>query len=343
MSLDTSSSSPPSDVDLPVAPAASGRWRRFANTEGWRSLSSVAPIGVLVALMIMVWLADPAFMTIDGLQAVALQASIILLLSAGQTLVIMTGAIDLSVASLTSLGTVLLALWLPDYGAPAVLFVVVLLAFTGMVQGYVQAKTQVPSFIITLGGLGIWHSLGLALSHASAITVSEGLDTIGWLNGVTLGIPNTALGALLVVAIGTAAAHWLPIGRYMRAMGGAERAALLSGISPTFVRVFVFGASGLSAALAATALVAQQQSGSPSLADGLLLPGIAAVVVGGTAITGGSGGLQRTIVGALIISVLRVGMGLMGIDPHYEQIVYGVLVIVAIVASIDRRKVSMVK
>lgn len=342
MSFDTSSSSPPSHAK-PAPATAVKRWGWLTRAAQWRNLSGFGPIAVLIGLMIMVWLADPVFLTVDSLQAITLQASIILLLSAGQTLVIMTGAIDLSVASLTSLGTVLLALWLPQYGAAAVLLVIVLMALAGSGQGYVQAKTQVPSFIVTLGGLGIWHSLGLTISGASTITVSQGLDTLGWLNGVTFGLPNPALAALVIVAVGTAITYWMPIGRYVIATGGAERASLLSGVSPTLVRVFVFGASGLSAGLAATVLVAQQQSGSPSLADGLLLPGIAAVVVGGTAITGGMGGLQRTIVGALIISVLRVGMGLMGIDPHYEQIVYGVLVIVAIVVSIDRRKVVVVK
>lgn len=338
MSSDTSSSGP-----ALRGPRSLVRLSRAGRSTPWRRVSSFAPLAVLVVLMISASLVDSVFLTVGSLQAVAVQAAIIFILSAGQTFVILIGRIDLSVASLTSFCTVLLALWLPGYGFFAVVLVVLAAGAAGAAQGYVHAKTQVPSFIVTLGGLGLWHSLGLKLSHASTLSLTRGFGSVSWLDGQTLRVPNAALAALVIAGIGTAAFHWLPIGRYIVAIGGAERAALLSSVRATVVRVSVFAVSGVSAALAACVLVAQQESGSPSLADGLLLPSLAAVVIGGTAITGGSGGLQRTIVGALIISVLRIAMGIMGIDPLYEQILYGGLLIVTIIVATDRSKLVLVK
>jgi ribose transport system permease protein len=175
--------------------------------------------------------------------------------------------------------------------------------------------------------------MALMASNASTISVAQGLGPLSWLNGSSLGVPNDFILGLVVVGFGWAMMRWLPIGRSVLAIGNAERAAVVAGVSATQVRVFVFAASGVSAGLAALVLVAQQQSGAPTMADPLFLPTIAAVVVGGTAITGGSGGLAHTVVGAMIITVLRVGMSIMGISPLYQQIVYGVFLIFAIAVT----------
>jgi ribose transport system permease protein len=127
------------------------------------------------------------------------------------------------------------------------------------------------------------------------------------------------------------------------ARGLAAPAAIMSGIQTVRAKTLIFALSGFGSGLAALMLVARMNSGAPSLADSLQLPTVAAVVVGGTAITGGVGGLNRTIVGALIIMVLRVGMAVIGIDAAYEQIVYGGIVILAVGLTIDRARILIVK
>jgi ribose transport system permease protein len=298
---------------------------------------------VLVVLVVAIGVLEPSFFAIASLEALMRQAAIFVLLCGGLTLIIMTGGIDLSYASLASLITVLLALWLPRYGAAALLFVLVLGVTAGALIGYVQAKTQVASFIVTLGAQGVFVALALVISGAATISVVGGYGLIAWINGQVLGVPTVAIIAIVFTALGWSALRWLPIGREIRAIGSAEKVAELSGIRPTLVRVVIFGVSGLCSVLGAIALVAQQQSGAPGLADTLLLPGIAAVVIGGTAITGGVGGLPQTIVGALILSVLRVGMGVLGINPLYDQIGYGLLLIIAIAISTDRSKIVLMK
>ena len=308
-----------------------------------RRLSGVGPVAMLVILMLIVGGLQPSFLTIGSFRALTTDAALFVLLAAGETLVIMIGGIDLSIGALASLATVLLALWFPTYGLVAVLMVLLLAGALGAIQGYVHAVMQVPSFIVTLGAMGIWDSMALMASNASTISVAQGLGPLSWLNGSSLGVPNDFILGLVVVGFGWAMMRWLPIGRSVLAIGNAERAAVVAGVSATQVRVFVFAASGVSAGLAALVLVAQQQSGAPTMADPLFLPTIAAVVVGGTAITGGSGGLAHTVVGAMIITVLRVGMSIMGISPLYQQIVYGVFLIFAIAVTVDRSKSAMLK
>jgi ribose transport system permease protein len=120
-------------------------------------------------------------------------------------------------------------------------------------------------------------------------------------------------------------------------------AALLSGVHVSRVKIFAFALTGLFSGLAGMAMVARTYSGNPTIADSLLLPSIAAVVVGGTAITGGVGGLGRTLIGVLTITVLRVGIAVIGLDPAYEPIAYGVLIAGAVALTVDRSKTLIVK
>jgi ribose transport system permease protein len=308
-----------------------------------QALFTWMPVLVLVALVVIVSIKNPDFLSKRSLQALTVEAAPLLFLALGQTLVIMIGGIDLSVAALASFASVLLALWLPSLGLAAVLFVLMITTAAGGIQGYIHAKAQVPSFVVTLSGLGIFASAALMASGASTLPVTENLKWLNWMTGMLGPIPRDPLVAVVIVAVIAAGMRWLPIGRYILAIGNSEVAGLLSGIRATKVRIFVFGLSGLSAGLAATLLVAEIQSGAPSLLNALLLPTIAAVVVGGTAITGGSGGLARTMLGVLIISVLRVGIAVMGINPSYEQVVYGAVIIAAVSLTIDRSKIAIVK
>ena len=132
-------------------------------------------------------------------------------------------------------------------------------------------------------------------------------------------------------------------GNIFQVVGFGERAAMMSGVRTRLIRIAAFALSGAFAAAAAVVLCSQQQSAAPQLADSLLLPAIAAVLVGGCAITGGIGGAWRVLVGALIVTVLRVGGSVAGVDPAYQQVVYGAVVIAAVVLTLDRSKLSIIK
>jgi ribose transport system permease protein len=305
---------------------------------------AAVPAAVLVLLVLAVASREPSFLGSASLRALLEGAAPLLLLALGQTFVILIGGIDLSVAVLASLGTVLLASWLPSAGVGGVLATLAATTLAGALNGAVSAYAQVPSFVVTLGAMGLWSGVALTLSGASTISITEGYDTIFWLRDLRVaGLPIAAVLAIVAVLVAAALMRVLANGRALHAMGRAERAALMSGARTPRLRVLAFALSGLCAGLASVVLAASQFSGAPTLADSLLLPAIAAVVVGGTAITGGVGGPLRTLVGALLIAVLRIGMSVMGVDPSYEQIVYGAVIISAVALALNRGHVGIVK
>jgi len=302
------------------------------------------PSVVLVALVLAVSVQQPSFLGPLSLRTLAESAAPIALIAIGVMFVILTGGIDLSVAVLTSLGTVLLALWMPSLGLLGVLLMIMAITAAGLLNGFVTAFAQVPSFVVTLGAMGLWSGVALGLSGASTISIGANHSLIGWLTGFRVG--GVAISVYLTLGLGILVAlgvRFLARGKSLHAIGLAENAALMSGVRTRRVRILAFGASGFFAALAATVLASSQYSGSPTLADALLLPAIAAVIVGGTAITGGVGGPLRTIIGTLVIGVLRVGMNALGVDPAYEQIVYGSVIIAAVALTLDRSRIGIVK
>jgi ribose transport system permease protein len=301
------------------------------------------PIVVLLILVSAVAVVEPAFLGMQSVKTVLDESSPIMILAAGEALVILMGGIDLSIAALASLSTVLFALWLPAIGWLAIPAVLGSSMLAGALQGFIHAKAQIPSFIVTLGGLALWSGIALTASNASNISVTKGYGAVEWAFTKVLGLPSAFLLVCLAFAVLGSANRWLPIGRWISAIGNSEPAAVLSSVRVESVKVLVFAVSGLCAGISGLLLVARTFSGAPTLADSLLLPTVAAVVVGGTAITGGFGGLGRTFLGVLIITVLRVGLGIMGVDPSYEQISYGLVVIIAVALTLDRSKLLVLK
>jgi ribose transport system permease protein len=333
-----------SETDHLVAPDearnASARTRRLGALRGLAG--HIAPVAVLAALVAAIGTVVPSFLSTYSLGVLAGESSVILLLAIGQTPVIILGSIDLSMAALASFTSVLMALLLPRFGVAGLVGVLCLATLIGGLQGLVHARAQIPSFVVTLAGLGLWSGIALAIAHTT-VPLSAGYEVVGWLEGRSFGAPHAFLFSLAALCLLQVALIRLPLGRYLYAIGMGEPAALLSGIRVWRVKLLAFATSGLFAGLAGMAMVARTSSGNPTIADSLLLPSIAAVVVGGTAITGGYGGLVRTLVGVLTVTVMRVGIAVTGIDPAYEPIAYGMMVVVAVAITVDRAKISIVK
>ncbi len=308
-----------------------------------RLLLMVMPGAVLAVLVAAIAVANPNFLRAGSIWTVLDSAVPILILATGAMLVILCGGIDLSVAALASLASVLVALWIPLLGGWAVPAVVLLCALAGLLQGAIHVVAQIPSFLVTLGGMAVWAGLALVISGAATIGVSG--TTLDWAF-TRVGdarIPSAVLIAAALVVIVAVVLQFTPLRRWLVAIGSSESAALMAGVPVAQTKMAVFAVSGACAGFAGVMLVGRTFSGAPSLADSLLLPVVAAIVVGGTAITGGFGGIGRTVIGVLIITVLRVGLSVAGVDSSYEQIFYGVLVIGAVALTIDRSKLPFVK
>ncbi|TPI41348.1 ABC transporter permease [Mesorhizobium sp. B3-1-6] len=303
---------------------------------------SLAPAGVLVVLVLGIGAVQPSFLSLYSLSVLAAECVPILLLSLAQTAVILLGAIDLSIAAVASLASVLVALLLPGYGVAGLAAVLLLSTLVGAGQGYVQFKAQIPSFVVTLAGMGLWSGVALSIAHTT-VPVSRNYDLVGWIEGTLVGLPVSFLVSIAAGLMLWLSFRWSRMGRYVRAIGLGESAAILSGVPVGGIKIMVFALSGLLAGLTGIASVARTYSGNPSAATSLLLPSIAAVVVGGTTITGGLGGFVQTIIGVLVITVLRVGIAVAGVDPGYEPLCYGLVIIGAVALTTDRIRLAVVK
>lgn len=305
----------------------------------------IAPIVVLVALILAIGSQESGFLSIDSFRSIAAESSVLLLLALGETLLILVGRIDLAIGALASLATVVLAVLLNWMGWLAIPATLALLLVAGLLQGIIHLAFRLPSFVSTIGGLFLFSGLALIVSDAKAVPLDFDVTVLGWLasNRTTLGIPNLTIIALLVLVLLAAAMRWLPFGRWIYAMGVNEPAAILAGVPARRVVLTLFAISGLMAGLAGLLLVADFNAGRPGLANVLLLPAITAVVVGGTAITGGSGGMFRTLVGVIILGVMNVGINIIGWPPEYQQLVYGGVLILAVALTTDRKKLAVVK
>ncbi|MFD2024841.1 ABC transporter permease [Promicromonospora aerolata] len=306
-------------------------------------LTSFMPVIALVVLLAALAVADPGFLTQSSLTAVARTSAPLVVLAAGATLVVLCGGIDLSIAALCSLATVFFALWLPDLGGLTVVAVVAATGAIGALQGLAHVLLRIPSFIVTLGGMSIFAAIALVISDAGPIRVVD-RDATNWITLYVGGVvPMSFLVALIVIGVLALVLRLTPVESWIRATGYSESAARLAGSPVDLVKVAAFTVSGACAGLAAVMLVSRNFSGSPTMADNLLLPAVAAIVVGGTAITGGHGSLWRSLAGALVVTLLRVGLPIVGVPSAYEQILYGAIIVAAVALTLDRSKVLIIK
>jgi ribose transport system permease protein len=302
------------------------------------------PLATLAALILMIGIAQPSFLQPSTLIELASDTAVLFILATGVTFVIMLGGIDLSIQSMASLASVVVALTVARLGYGSFLLAIVIGAIAGFLSGIVHVRLKIPSFIATLAMGGVLFSSALVLSKERSITLDEaGRAYQAWITGQAFGLPNVIFVGLLVLAIAHVVQAHTRFGRYSAAIGAGEPAAYASGVKVGRQKIFAFVLSATFAALAGVVLAGRLASGSPTLAAELLLPSIAAVVVGGTAITGGVGSVWRTLVGALIISVVRIGMTFLGVNIFAQNIVFGAVLIGAVAVTIDRTKIPIVK
>ncbi|HEY0793582.1 MAG TPA: ABC transporter permease [Chthoniobacterales bacterium] len=307
-------------------------------------LRAAVPTVLLIGLILTIGAIRPSFLNANTLAEIAADTATLFTLATGVTFVVIIGGIDLSIQSVASLSSVIMALLLPRYGWGA--FPVALAAglAIGVGNGFAHVGLRIPSFIATLASSGIAASIALVFSQAHSVTINEtGRNFLAWISGRFLGVPTLILIGLLVAALGFWLQQYTSFGRYSVAIGAGEAAVWASGVRVGRQKIYAYALSGGLAAFAGTLLASRMSSGSPTLASELLLPAISAVVVGGTAITGGSGGIGRTLIGSLLISVIRVGMTFVGVPIFAQQIVFGMILIAAVALTLDRGKIFVVK
>jgi ribose transport system permease protein len=308
-------------------------------------MRSLAPTITLVILVIVVGSLSPTFLQPNTLLLLLADTATLFVMAAGITFVVMLGGIDLSVQSVASLASVVMAVTLARWGGFSIVFALLTGVLCGILSGLAQTRLRIPSFIATLAVSGIAAAAALILSGTRSIPIPPDTreTTFSLFVGTTAGVPNEVWTGLVVLFICLFIERFTVFGRWSIAVGSGEPAALVAGVPVEKVKVVALIISGTLAALAGAVMGARLSAGSPTLANEFLLPAVAAVCVGGTALTGGVGSVLNTLVGALIVSVVRIGMTFIGVDVFAQQIVFGAVLIGAVAVTIDRTKIPVVK
>jgi ribose transport system permease protein/putative xylitol transport system permease protein len=310
----------------------------------WPTLAVAGPWLALVLLIVIFSFLNGNFFSVRNGINILQQAAVLIVLSLGGTFVILMGSIDLSVGSIVSMAGMTAAVMIRDHGEWGVLFAPIVGAAVGAVNGLLYAYARLPSFLTTLGTLFAVNGLTLYFSQGTAVSLNPDLSIASIFNGsVAGGVPCIALWALAALAIATFAARRTRFGRYLYAIGGGETVAKLCGVPVARFKFYAFVASGFLAGFAAILLMLRISGSDPAMGAPLLLPAIAAVVRGGTPLTGGVGGPHRTLLGVLIITILQNGMNLADVNPFLQDVVLGCGVIAAVAVNMDRRGVFLVK
>ncbi|MCX5579710.1 ABC transporter permease [Kaistia terrae] len=308
----------------------------------WRSL---LPVGVVLLLIVVFGLTSDAFLTPRNFTAIAGQASTLLIACLGASFIVVMGSIDLSIGAvvlLTGAASVLTLNAVP-IGAGAVLVGFGLGGILGLVNGLVFAFGRIPSFVVTLGTMSIFSGLALRLLDGRAIAYdSAAFETLAigqWIPR----LPNIALIALVLWAVLVVVAMQTRFGRYVFTIGAGESVARIAGVPVRRYKIYAFILSGALAGIAGSLAAARLSAAGPTLGSDLLLNSLGAIVIGGTSLAGGIGGVQRTLIGVLIIALLDNGLNLNGIDQYTQMGIKGVVIIAAVLVSQPLASIRSVK
>lgn len=306
----------------------------------------VLPIAVLLIISIVFGLLKGNFLSVSNLMNILRQMSILLIVALAGTLVILIGSIDLSVGANVTFTGMLSTYVISFSGAgagTALLVGVVSGGLVGLINGFLFTQLKLPSFLVTLGTLSSITGLSNLVSKGTSIQYKNATFDYLARGQLIPGLPNIFLWAVACLGLIIFLCSKTVFGRNMYAIGGGEKVAKLSGINANKIKVIVFMMSGLLCGLAGVLMAARIGSGTPRMGDTFLLDSIAAVVIGGTALSGGLGGAHRTIVGVLLIAVMSNGMNIVGIHPFVQDIIKGFVVIGAVAFTIDRSKFELTK
>ena len=301
----------------------------------------LGPLAGLFAIILVVSIMEPDFLTLNNLFNILRQVSINALIAFGMTFVILTGGIDLSVGSILALSSAFVAGLMTD-GTSAILAVLAGLivgAIMGALNGMVISLGKVAPFIATLATMTIFRGLTLVYTDGKPIT---GLSQGGWFELFGRGyfwiFPVPVVTMLIAFAVLYFILKKTTFGRYTYAIGGNEEAAKLMGIQVNKVKIMIYALSGLMAALAGIILTSRLNSAQPTAGTSYELDAIAAVVLGGTSLSGGRGWIVGTLIGALIIGTLNNGLNLLGVSSFFQLVVKGLVILFAVLA--DRKQAA---
>jgi ribose transport system permease protein len=327
------------------APRAAARLGGLFGSEATQKLLAFAS---LILLLIYFSFASPAFMQPDNMINILQATAVNGVLAIASTFVIITAGIDLSVGTLMTFTAVMAGVFLTYWGLPmwtGVLAAIGTGALAGAISGTLIAKLKIPPFIATLGLMQAWKGLSLVVSADKPIyfTDTENFYRISQDSAIGyalpwLPIPNAGLILFVLAIVASIVLKSTALGRYTYAIGSNEEAVRLSGVNVDAWKIAIYSMSSAICGVAGLLLASRINSAQPALGQGYELDAIAAVVIGGTSLSGGTGTILGTIIGAFIISVLTNGLRILSVAQEWQFVVTGVIIILAVYTDILRRK-----
>jgi ribose transport system permease protein len=298
---------------------------------------------VLLLMCIALSILSDKFLTVDNTWNVMRQISVNIVISVGMTLVILTGGIDLSVGSILALCGAITAslikfgveipsinLFLEFTLFGAIMASILIGGILGWFNGFMITKFKVPPFVATLAMLTIARGLTMLWTKGFPITgLGDDFAFLG--TGWFLNVPMPVWISAIVVVVTIVVTNKTKIGRYIYAVGGNETASLFAGLNISGVKIFVYTAAGVLAGIGGLIVTSRLDSAQPNAGFGYELDSIAAVVIGGTALSGGKGTILGTVQGALIIGVLNNGLVLLNVSPFWQQVIKGLVILLAVI------------
>jgi ribose/xylose/arabinose/galactoside ABC-type transport system permease subunit len=323
------------DRDTIAAQGFAGRHARY------RPL--VLAVCILLAVIVVFSILSPAFLTLGNFRNILLSTSILMIASSGAALIIIMGSVDLSVGAVATMAGLLTSFLAPQLGVLAIFVGIPVGLLFGAINGLLHVYLRIPSILVTLGTATSIAGLALFVSDGSSLPVRDPN-----LAAVAIGEPVPFLSNLMLIG----AALYLVmhhvdkntrLGRAAFAIGGDEMTAELLGVRVRRYKILLFTLCGLTAGIAGSLLTARLGTATVKMGDYLMLQTITAVVVGGTAITGGVGGVAQTLLGALVITLLSNGMNIIALHPYYQTVVFGLVILLAVLIMRDPSRTTDVK
>ncbi|WP_341890487.1 ABC transporter permease [Variovorax sp. YR752] len=309
-------------------------------------LPPIGQLGPFIALIIacaIFGVTTERFFSAENFSLILQQVMVVGVIAIGQTLIILTAGIDLSCGMIMALGSIVMTKFAADLGVPAPLAIVAGILVTtlfGVVNGLLVTRVKLPPFIVTLGVFNI--AFAITQLYSGAQTVTEVPELMTWLGSTfTLGGANVAYGTVLMILLYLGVWFWLretASGRHVYAVGNNPEATRLVGIPPERVILGVYALSGVFYGIASLLSVARTGVGDPNAGQTEALDAITAVVLGGTSLFGGRGIVLGSLIGAVVVGVLRNGLTLMGVSSVYQVLITGILVILAVTVDQLSRK-----
>lgn len=307
-----------------------------------RNISSIGPLVATIILILAFQVYNPYFLGYEGIVTLTYRMSAFLVAACGLTFVILMGSFDFSVPSLLRLSALICAVFFQTIGWYVIPIALLASLFFGLINGLLVARLNVPSFMATLTVSVITEGIAYMFSKGFVWVITDpAFKAIS--TTFIFGLPSIFYLAITIWAISIFIALATPFGRKTYMIGGNLTGAFLSGVNVKRHRIYVFILSSLFSGVAGILYLSHWGGGTMAAGVAMTMPLFASVVIGGTALTGGRGGPHRTLLGVIIATWIQAGMAMLAVDPNIQNIVFGIIAILMTIATIDRRRIKIIK